>query len=105
MDRNNYNLSQDFFSGEVVDNEENNNSEIQATNINNFGSPMNAFNFRSDIHYLTIIGNIEGHGVLPPQNKTTKYEHILPQLIAVEENPNPISRREILNSARQIYAA
>lgn len=26
--------------------------------------------------------------VLPPQNKTTKYEHVIPQLIAVEENPN-----------------
>ena len=29
------------------------------------------------IHCLTIIGQIEGHSVLPPQNKTTKYEHIL----------------------------
>ncbi|MEE1154990.1 MAG: ATP-dependent Clp protease proteolytic subunit [Acutalibacteraceae bacterium] len=39
------------------------------------------------IHCLTIIGQIEGHSVLPPQNKTTKYEHIIPQLVAVEENP------------------
>ncbi len=39
------------------------------------------------IHCLTIIGQIEGHSILPPQNKTTKYEHIIPQLVAVEENP------------------
>lgn len=37
------------------------------------------------IHCLTIIGQIEGHNVLPPQNKTTKYEHVIPQLVAIEE--------------------
>ncbi|WLR53206.1 ClpP family protease [Bacillus tianshenii] len=41
----------------------------------------------SNIHCLTIIGQIEGHVQLPPQNKTTKYEHIIPQLVAVEQNP------------------
>lgn len=41
----------------------------------------------SKIHCLTIIGQIEGHLALPPQNKTTKYEHIIPQLIAIEQNP------------------
>lgn len=40
----------------------------------------------SDIHCITVIGQIEGHVVLPPQNKTTKYEHIIPQLIAIEES-------------------
>src|SRR5699024_9679793 len=42
----------------------------------------------SNIHVLTIIGQVEGHMQLPPKNKTTKYEHILPQLIAIEQNPN-----------------
>ncbi len=42
----------------------------------------------SSIHCLTIIGQIEGHQVLPPQNKTTKYEHVLPQLAAIEETPD-----------------
>lgn len=37
------------------------------------------------IHCLTIIGQIEGHFALPPQNKTTKYEHVIPQLVAIEE--------------------
>lgn len=41
----------------------------------------------SNIHVLSIIGQIEGHVQLPPQNKTTKYEHLLPQLIAIEQNP------------------
>lgn len=38
------------------------------------------------IHCLTVIGQIEGHTVLPPQNKTTKYEHVIPQLVAAEES-------------------
>ncbi|NPV71297.1 MAG: translocation-enhancing protein TepA [Firmicutes bacterium] len=43
---------------------------------------------KSDIHCLTIVGQVEGHIILPPQNKTTKYEHIIPQLVAVEQNPD-----------------
>jgi len=35
---------------------------------------------------MTIIGQVEGHMILPPQNKTTKYEHIMPQLVAIEQN-------------------
>jgi len=41
----------------------------------------------SNIFCMTIIGQIEGHLVLPPQNKTTKYEHLIPQLVAAEQNP------------------
>lgn len=40
---------------------------------------------KSNIHCLTIVGQIEGHLVLPPQNKTTKYEHMIPQLVALEQ--------------------
>lgn len=40
----------------------------------------------SKIQLITIIGEIEGHDVLPATSKTTKYEHILPQLAAVEDN-------------------
>ena len=39
------------------------------------------------IHCLTIVGQIEGHYILPPQNKSTKYEHVIPQLVAIEEDP------------------
>lgn len=38
------------------------------------------------IHCLTVIGQVEGHYLLPPQNKTTKYEHIMPALVAVEQD-------------------
>lgn len=38
-----------------------------------------------EIHCITIIGQIEGHIALPPDTKTTKYEHIMPLLAAVEE--------------------
>ena len=38
----------------------------------------------SRIHCLNIIGQVEGHMLMPPQNKTTKYEHIIPQLAAIE---------------------
>ena len=67
-------------------------------NIDNYGVIGNAFNFQSDIQYLTVIGNIEGHMVLPPMNKTTKYENIIPQLIAIEENPNIKGLLTILNT-------
>jgi ATP-dependent protease ClpP protease subunit len=40
----------------------------------------------NNIFCLTIIGQIEGHLMLPPQNKTTKYEHVIPQLVAAEQN-------------------
>lgn len=42
---------------------------------------------KTNIHVMTIIGQVEGHMILPPQNKTTKYEHIMPQLVAIEQNP------------------
>lgn len=38
------------------------------------------------IHLMTIIGEIEGHDVLPNTSKTTKYEHVLPKLAEIEEN-------------------
>ena len=41
---------------------------------------------KGNIHCLTVIGQVEGHMLLPPQNKTTKYELIIPQLISVEED-------------------
>ncbi len=43
-------------------------------------------NGEHNLHCLTIIGQIEGHYALPGDNKTTKYEHVLPQLVAIEES-------------------
>lgn len=50
------------------------------------------------IHCLTIIGQIEGHYILPSQNKTTKYEHVIPQLVAIEESKEIEGLLIILNT-------
>jgi len=52
----------------------------------------------SNIFCLNIIGQIEGHIQLPPQNKTTKYEHVIPQLVAAEQNPKIEGVLVILNT-------
>jgi ATP-dependent protease ClpP protease subunit len=52
----------------------------------------------SNIHCLSIIGQIEGHMQLPPQNKTTKYEHLIPQLVAIEQNPKIEGLLIVLNT-------
>ncbi len=50
------------------------------------------------IHCLTVIGQIEGHIILPTQNKTTKYEHVIPQLVAIEESKEIEGLLIILNT-------
>ena len=41
---------------------------------------------KGTIHTLTIVGQIEGHQILPPTSKSTKYEHVMPLLASVEES-------------------
>lgn len=53
---------------------------------------------KTNIHCLTIIGQIEGHIVLPPQTKSTKYEHVIPQLVAIEESKEIEGLLVILNT-------
>lgn len=53
---------------------------------------------RHVIHCLTIVGQVEGHYILPPQNKTTKYEHVIPQLVAIQEDPQIEGLIIILNT-------
>ena len=52
----------------------------------------------SPIHCITIVGQVEGHMSLPPQNKTTKYEHIIPQVIGLCEDPKIKGVLIILNT-------
>ncbi|MDD3839261.1 MAG: ATP-dependent Clp protease proteolytic subunit [Clostridia bacterium] len=66
--------------------------------MNQFGTPNIPNMSNSNIHVLTIIGQIEGHTMLPPQNKTTKYEHVIPQLISIEENERIEGLLLILNT-------
>lgn len=69
----------------------------QLEQIEQVGSitPMNG---RHAIHCLTIIGQIEGHYDAAPQTKTTKYEHVIPQLVAVEQDPRIEGLLMILNT-------
>jgi ATP-dependent protease ClpP protease subunit len=64
--------------------------ELGQTNVPDMG--------QSNIHCMTVVGQIEGHMQLPPQNKTTKYEHIIPQLVAIEQNPKIEGLLLVLNT-------
>ncbi|MEG2435379.1 MAG: ATP-dependent Clp protease proteolytic subunit [Ruthenibacterium sp.] len=50
------------------------------------------------IHCLTIIGQSEGHSIAPSTQKTTKYEHVIPQLVSIEEDPEIEGLLVILNT-------
>ena len=65
---------------ELVKNETEKISEIKELGT------ANNVNDDQSIQVISIIGQIEGHMVLPPQTKSTKYEHIIPQLISIEQN-------------------
>lgn len=66
--------------------------------IGNIGSVITR---RGDlvIYCLTIIGQIEGHFILPSTNKTTKYEHVIPQLVAIDEDERIDGLLILLNTA------
>lgn len=66
-------------------------------NLKEIGSTQLA-PFKSDIVVLNIIGQIEGHIAQNPQTKTTKYEHVIPQLVNIEENPEIKGLLVILNT-------
>lgn len=66
--------------------------------IKELGILTSANSFKSDIQFINIIGSIEGHTVLPQDNKSTKYEHLIPELIAVEENPEIKGLLLVLNT-------
>lgn len=60
--------------------------------------PPRTPNPRGVIQFLTIIGQIEGHVLLPPTNKATKYEHVIPQLVACAESPEIDGLLVLLNT-------
>ena len=59
----------------------------------------------TSIHLLTIIGEIEGHDNLGSSSKTTKYEHILPQLAAIEDSKNISGLLVLLNTMAEMIAS
>lgn len=80
-------------------NEENENNEKNENieEIKELGS-ANIIGQDSDIFTINIIGQIEGHIAQSPQTKTTKYEHIIPQLVAVEQSEKVKGVLVILNT-------
>lgn len=58
----------------------------------------NVVNSSERIYVLPIIGQIEGHSVSSPQTKSTKYEHLIPQLVSIEMNPKVEGVLIILNT-------
>lgn len=63
------------------------NQELKDKKINEYGQTVLENGKRDHkIHLLSVIGEIEGHECLPQHNKTTKYEHVLPQLAAIEDS-------------------
>ncbi len=59
---------------------------------------VTTFDGRHTIHCMTIIGQVEGHYALSSENKATKYEHIIPQLVSVEESRDVEGVLIILNT-------
>lgn len=66
-------------------------------NISEIGGVL-AENPRESIHCMTIIGQIEGHYILGEREKATKYEHIIPLLVSIEENDDIDGLLIILNT-------
>jgi ATP-dependent protease ClpP protease subunit len=73
-----------LFSGS--NNKNDSDSDEQLENVKEVGS-VTDINPIKDICFISIIGEIEGHNSLPPQSKTTKYEHIIPMIIGAEMDP------------------
>lgn len=61
-------------------------SEENQASITELGSSV-VKNSKGNVHILTLVGQVEGHQILPPQTKSTKYEHIMPLLATLEEDP------------------
>lgn len=71
------------------------NENIKA--VKEFGN-QSLVNPNERIQVISIIGQVEGHSVSNPQTKATKYEHIIPQLIAIEQNQNVKGVLIVLNT-------
>lgn len=84
-----------IFWVKIMENKENTNEQNTAAE-KDYG--VTKLNGKHNIYCLTIIGEIEGHNILPEQSKTTKYEHIIPQIVAIEQSPEIDGLIIILNT-------
>lgn len=77
--------------------DQDNNGNEKGENLNEYGE-LRLPRMQGNIHVITIIGQVEGHLIMSQQNKATKYEHIIPQLVAVEQSPDIEGLMVILNT-------
>ena len=89
-------MNMDFLKSED-DNNEKEKLDKNSEAIKEFGN-TGTVNPNERIRVLPIIGQVEGHIVSPAQNKATKYEHIIPQLIEIEQNENVKGVLIVLNT-------
>jgi len=80
-----------------TENKENSSSTDRLEEIKELGS-ITETDGKYPIHCLTIVGEIEGHYNLPSNAKATRYEHVIPQLIAIEEDPKIKGLLIVLNT-------
>lgn len=92
-------MYKDILNSENTEKENKDTSEAKdkIENVKELGN-TNLSNPNKRIQVLSIIGQIEGHSVLPPQTKATKYEHIIPQLIDIEQNEEVKGLLIVLNT-------
>lgn len=76
---------------------ENDKNKEKKENIREMGSIVTESDGLS-LHLISIVGQIEGHSLLPETQKTTKYEHILPSLVAIEEDDRADGLLVLLNT-------
>ncbi|MCD7775458.1 MAG: ATP-dependent Clp protease proteolytic subunit [Clostridiales bacterium] len=86
------------FSADGSDRSENGDNQSEDEDEKNQNGSVTVKKNGRFIHCLTIIGQIEGHYLLPSSTKTTKYEHVIPQLVAIEESPEIDGLLVILNT-------
>ena len=80
-----------------MNNDKKSNQNEQLDTLKELGT-LETIGGRHKIFCLNIIGEIEGHNVLPENSKSTKYEHVIPQLIAVEQDDSIKGMLVILNT-------
>ena len=73
-------------------------NKIECENLMPEGGAIKAEGEKSPVHCLNIIGQIEGHYTLGENQKSTKYEHVIPLLVAIEESKEKCGLLVILNT-------
>ena len=81
-------------------NNQNNDNSSDNQELEDYGQlTLNSAQGEKKIHLLSIIGEVEGHENLPGNSKTTKYDHVLPQLAALEDDKSVGGLLVILNTS------